>query len=405
MRIGVIWPENYPLARTTVRFELYLEGFRALGHDAVLVATEAASVGFPCETWKIPDRAALLAPGLWADLGLDAALVCTWLVNGDVLAAARPHVRRLISLSDSDGCIGVRVHPWSLLSRMWVMQQRLPDRLRTARWWLSQFLGIDVRRDAEVLASCRLADRIVVFSPGAGESLASFFRYHREEGLIGRIAVAPYPVDEGFGDGPLEKAREDRVVAIGRWDDPQKDAGLLAASLKRLLRDRAATRCSILGAGGGGALESLRAAFPGRVDCPGPVPPARVREILGRSRCLVSTSRWESGPIVAAEALLRGCSLVGPHSIPSFRCFCRDGSCGTTFVRRSAPSASAAVRSELEAWDAGRRDAEEIGSAWRGHFTPRAVCRRLLAGLSADAGDAGPATPGPAVHAFEPEPR
>jgi glycosyltransferase involved in cell wall biosynthesis len=399
MRIGIVWPEDYPLARTTVRFERYLQGFQALGHDALIAATEPASAGFPFPTWKVPSLGALRTAELWESLNLDAALVCTWLGKSDILEAARPHVRCLLSLSDSDGCVGVRVHPWSLLRRMWGLQRKLSDRLRTTRWWLSQFLGLDVHRDNEVLASCRLADQIIVFSPGAGESLASFFRYHGQARIEEHILVAPYPVAEELELSPVETTREDCIVAIGRWDDPQKDVGLLVAALKLVLRQRPQSRCIVLGPGGDGPLQALQAEYPDRVECPGPVPPTRVREALDRSRCLLSTSRWESGPIVAAEALLRGCSLVGPRSIPSFRQFCR-GSDGTTFARRSPAATAAALTAELQAWDAGQRDPEHAASAWHGYFTPLAVCERLLAGFSAAASEPdGWARPTPRAHA------
>jgi glycosyltransferase involved in cell wall biosynthesis len=381
MRIGIIWPEDTALAGTTVRFERYLHGFGSLGHDAVIVATEAASAGFPYPIWTVPDRASLLSPRLWRDLNLDAALLCTWLVHTDLMRAARPYARHLLSLADSDGCLGVRVHPWSLLGRMWVLQPRLLDRLRSALWWLRQLIGLDVRRDNEVLASCRLADRIIVFSPGAQENLKAFFRYHREEGLEGRITVAPYPVDETFEASPLVTTREDQVVAIGRWDDPQKDVELLVGALAQVLRQRTATRCLILGPGGDQALQTLTTAWADRIEYLGAVPPLRVREILDHSRCLLSTSRWESGPIVAAEALLRGCSLVGPQSIPSFRQFCRNGACGTTFASRSPSAVAAALKSELQAWDVGDRHPERIAACWRGCFLATSVCERLLTGL------------------------
>ena len=107
-----------------------------------------------------------------------------------------------------------------------------------------------------------------------------------------------------------------------------------------------------------------------------------VAALLGRARVLLSTSRWESGPIVAGEAMLRGCSLVGPASIPSFAQFC-DAGCGTTFGRRSAGAVVAALDAETEAWAAGRRDPVAIASRWHGYFTSEGVCRRVLDGLEA----------------------
>jgi hypothetical protein len=104
-------------------------------------------------------------------------------------------------------------------------------------------------------------------------------------------------------------------------------------------------------------------------------------ELLGRSRVLLSTSRWESGPIVASEALLRGCSLVGPNSIPSFRHFCEGGACGTTFAARTGPAVGVALDQETRAWEGGARDARDIAATWKNRFTADTICRQVLTGL------------------------
>jgi glycosyltransferase involved in cell wall biosynthesis len=378
MRIGIVWPDPTPLAVLSIRFERYREGFRRLGHEAIVVSTAAAAEGLA--DVSVPTLAALRDPALYAGLRLDAALVLTWLGLPDIMAAARPHVRHLISLSDSDGVIGVRVFPARLLSRMVLVQSNFGDRLRTAGWWLRQYLGIYRGVDRGLVESGRLADRIVVFSPGAKENLRRFFSHHGEEALVGRIVVAPFPVGDDFERNPVSTDREDRVIAIGRWDDPQKGVGLLVAGLERYLRAGGRWRFTLLGRGGENVFRSLLATFPDRVEYRGAVAQDEVAALLGRARVLLSTSRWESGPIVASEALLRGCSLVGPASIPSFAQFCGAES-GTTFARRSARAVAAALSAEAEAWATGQRDPAAIAARWQGYFTPEAVCRRVLDGL------------------------
>jgi glycosyltransferase involved in cell wall biosynthesis len=382
MRIGIVWPDPTRLAVLSIRFERYREGFRRLGHEAIIISTAEAAEGFEWADVSVPTLAALRDPALYAGLRLDAALVLTWLGLPDIMAAVRPHVRHLISLSDSDGVIGVQVFPARLLSRMVLVQTNFGDRLRTAGWWLRQYLGIYRGVDRGLVESGRLADRIIVFSPGAKENLRGFFSHHGEEALVSRIVVAPFPVGDDFEHDPVSADREDRVIAIGRWDDPQKGVGLLVAGLERYLRAGGRWKFTLLGRGGENAFRSLLATFPDRVEYRGAVAQDKVAALLGRARVLLSTSRWESGPIVASEAMLRGCSLVGPASIPSFVQFCEAG-CGTTFVRRSASAVAAALGAEAEAWATGRRDPAAIAARWRGYFTPEAVSRRLLDGLDA----------------------
>jgi glycosyltransferase involved in cell wall biosynthesis len=381
MRIGIVWTATPRLATTTVRFERYLQGFEALGHEAVIVSTREAAQGYPWAGVTLSSLNDLRDPALWADLRLDAALVVTWLVMPDVLAALRPHVRHVISLADSDGCIGVRVFPGPLLSRMWHVNVGLPARLRATGWWLRQYLWAYAAADRAVLESARLADRIVVYSPGAKENLQAFFAYHREPALGQRVIASPYPVDEHFESAPLPADRAQRVVAIGRWADPQKGASLLAATIRHHVRSGGDWVFVVLGADGSAWFQPLQKAYPRQVDYRGSVGQREVAELLGRSRVLLSTSRWESGPIIGSEALLRGCSVVGPAAIPSFRHFCKDGTCGTTFASRTGRAVADALAREARAWETGGRDPLAIAAAWKDCFSATAVCRQLLAGF------------------------
>jgi glycosyltransferase involved in cell wall biosynthesis len=377
-----VWTADVPLRATTVRFERYLAGFEALGHEAVMVSTARAAEGFDRAGVTVPALASLRDPALWASLGLDAALVVTWLVGrADVLTAMRPHVGLLLSLTDSDGVVGVRVFPRMLFGRMWWSNRRFRDRVGAAGWWLRQYLGMSAGIDREVLAGAALTDRLVVYSPGAARNLRSFLEYHGASELGARVMVAPYPVADDFERLPVSARREDQVVAIGRWWDPQKDAPLLAATIRRYLQRGGRWRFVVIGCGGTELFGPLERQYPGRVVLRGVVPPAEVADVLGRSNVLLSTSRWESGPIVASEALLRGCSLVGPSSIPSFCHFSRDGEYGTTFAARTAGAVAEALVQEEGAWARRAREPATIAGAWQGCFTPATVCRQLLEGL------------------------
>jgi glycosyltransferase involved in cell wall biosynthesis len=384
MRIGIVFTVDNLLTKTTIRFERYLEGFRRLGHDPVIVSTENAAVGFPWTNVRVLDRATLRSTGLWSSLNLDAALVVNWLGMPEIMTAIRPHVRYLISLSDSDGVTGVRIFPRQLLERLFVIPSRLLDRLRAAGWWLRQYLWSYNRFDGPVLTSAKLADRIVVYSPGAQKNLQAFFDYHRVPSLGERVVVAPYPLDDSFVTTPMPSSRENQVVAIGRWEDPQKDAALLSRAVTRYLRAGGHWKFVIIGSNGEKRFRPLLCDHPKLVEYRGVVPQAEIAGLLGRSQILLSTSRWESGPIVASEALVRGCSLVGPDSIPSFVQFCRDG-CGATFTARTARGIAAVLTDEIHAWESGQRNPASIAERWKEYFTPEVVCRAILADLESEA--------------------
>lgn len=379
MRIGIIFTADTRLAGTTVRFERYREGFRRLGHDSIIVCTKEAAIGFSWADVQVPNLTALRDPGLWSSLRLDAALVLTWLGMPDVMSAIRPHVRYLVSLSDSDGVVGVRVFPRQLFGRLLAQQAQLLNRLRAAGWWVRQLLWAFKHVDEPVQTSARLADRIVLYSPGAGKNLQAFFDYHQVPSLGKRVLIAPYPLDTAFVNAPMPVHRENQIVAIGRWDDPQKDAGLLSRTIARYLGAGGSWKFVLLGSNGEKHIRTLVYAYPQLVGYRGVVPQPEVADLLSRSRTLLCTSRWESGPIVASEALVRGCSVIGPDSIPSFSQFCRDG-CGTSFSVRTARAVVAALTDEIHAWDAGRRDPVRIAGRWKDYFAPETVCRSILDG-------------------------
>src|SRR5262249_41640447 len=114
-------------------------------------------------------------------------------------------------------------------------------------------------------------------------------------------------------------------------------------------------------------------------------PASVIARLLGSSRTLILSSRWESGPIVASEALCMGCSLVGPSWVPTIPWYCGDGRHGRVFTRRSPSLVAGAVVAEMAAWAAGGRDPRATAAHFRPRFAPAAVCRRFMAGSQREA--------------------
>jgi glycosyltransferase involved in cell wall biosynthesis len=129
-----------------------------------------------------------------------------------------------------------------------------------------------------------------------------------------RIAYAPYGVDATTlaparaGGPPLG------IVWAGRLARRQKRAGDLPAICSALERHGVAYRLEIAGAGPDEA--RLREALAGRLESGavrflGALPRERLRaEAYGRAEVLLVTSDWETGPIVAWEALVAGAAIV-----------------------------------------------------------------------------------------------
>ncbi len=376
-RLAVVWAADQPLTTITVRYERYLAGFRALGWEAFAVCSEKAASGFSGALVRVPDQGCLRDQDFWRSLRLDAAVLITWLTLPDVVAALKAACPWVVSVADSDGLVGVRVFPGATFDRSVRQHTRLLDRIRAAKFWVQRYLAPSEVYDQPLLESAERADLIAVCSPNAKNHLGRFFAFHRRQDLAARVAVIPYPVDDCFRDREVMRRRGRRLVAVGRWDDPQKNAPLLAAAVRRVLAVDPEIGFDLVGPGGSRAFAELCRRHP-RVVYHDRQPPAAVAELLQNSRSLLLSSRWESGPIVANEALSLGCTLVGPARIPTIEAYCRSGRYGTACRGGSPKALAGAVLDEMQAWDDGKRDSVAIAAAWRTRFDPKAVCRQLL---------------------------
>ena len=189
------------------------------------------------------------------------------------------------SVADSDGLIGTRVHPlghpppegaFSTLRRLTASGP--------AGYWIRLYLFSSRQFDRPIIDSCTYSDIIVSGAPRNAYHLRRFFAHYCRPDLSNRIIVAPYPVDQPFLGGPVRTDRADQVVAIGRWDSPQKDAGLLCRTANRYLAAGGKTTFVLIGRHGEQWFGSLASRWRGKIRYLGPQPPEVVAEILSRSR-------------------------------------------------------------------------------------------------------------------------
>lgn len=372
-RVALVWVPAEPLRAITVRYERYARGFRRLGGEPITVCLPAAADGYAEPVVVAPNESALRDPEFFRSLGCEVGVVVTWLGLPDVVRAMKQAIPWVVSVADSDGRIGARAHPSATLAHGFHSQRTPGMKARAVKFWLQQWLFGGGKLDTDVLESAAAADMVTVTSPLAETHLRRYFGHHRRPELATKVAVAPYPVDDDFLSAPVPGAgeRENRVVAIGRWDDPQKDAGLLADGIAWAAARSPATEFVIVGRNGEAVTHRCQ-----RVRDAGVQPPEVIAELMRTSRVLLVSSRWESGPIVAFEAVCSGATVVGPTWVPACQWLAPDG--GRCFTRRSASAVGEAIVAELRAWESGRRDPAAIAVRWRPWFDPTEVCRRML---------------------------
>ncbi len=383
MKIALVWNHRSRLLDCSFRFEQYLAGFEALGHDTMVVCDQASSQGFDGPLQIVEDATQLEDPAFWQATGADVAVIVTWHRMSTVLQAMQSAGSRVIAITDTDGQIGLRAFPRISLQRMLVYQTTWLDRLKCLKYWTTRILA-DIAQpspeDQEFVASTRASDAVIFGNSVARSNFQHFLRGANAATLGQRLHVVPFTIGDALLNCPVPAAKDDRVVAIGRWSDPQKDAGLLEAALAKFLDQRAGTEIILLGSGGEPWFADLAERNP-RLRYLGIRQQADVARELSTARAIVFSSRWEGSPHAGLEALASGATLVGP-AIPSLASWSETGRYGTVTTSRRPRDLAGALRQEMEAWDAGHRDAHQISSHWRQLLEPEAVCRAMLAALA-----------------------
>ena len=378
VRVAIVWNHPSRLLDCSFRFEQYVSGFSALGHEPVIVCHEGCEEGFPEPARTYPEGA-FEDPRTWREVDAEVAVIVTWHRMSGALAAIRQAGLRVVAISDSDGQIGVRVHTRATFDRLWMYHRGPLARACCLKFWLEKYLAGGAAEDREHLASTRSSDSLVLGSSEGRRHFRRFLRHHGEDRLFARVTVIPFNVGASFLSCPLPRHKDDRIAAIGRWGDPQKDAGLLAATLERFLAQRPGTEVVVLGAGGGPWFDPLAARHP-NLEYRGVVGQAEVARTLARCRSIVFSSRWEGSPHAANEALATGATLVGTP-IPSLISWSEGGRFGRVAARSTPRALARTMLEEMTDWDRGRRDHRAIAAEWRRRLQPATICRQLLESL------------------------
>ena len=376
MRIALIWNFHYIFSQATAPYAEYHGGFAQLGHEVLPFFRPGTEDGYPFPVDIFDGELIIEDPAFWASTGCDIGVLFTFHQMTNVIRAMRIAGLRVLAIGDSDTQISPRLHPWETFRYMTYLQPSWRGKLGATKHWLQRFL---YRAGAEHRALSENTAAAEVFSL-AGQGAVDEFR--RTLSRIGspelreRIAWVPYPVPEMFCVSAVNRNRANRVIAIGRWDSPQKNPGLLAATIRRLHAAGDQTEILIVGRAAEKRFAHLARRNP-RVQVLGIQPRERIRELMAECRAVLIPSRWESGPIVANEMLALGGTVVGTPFL-NLRALTVDGQFGRVSRFHAAGALANAVREEMAAWDRGKRDPMAIAAHWRELVSPVAVAGRML---------------------------
>lgn len=399
---------------------LVTEGLRRIGVESRMVILDTP--GMPeDERFLAAPRAKFLEKEFWKSLQLDAVILQGGGEAGcePVADAVKASGTKLLLRMDSDGvadpAVDLRLFTYG---KWWGFGNVHRCRLRLALWensadapwWKVLFKDTAARRSAAHLAACqvvrfgavpaiiglkllfpsrfgaaRLArriskgDAILVESKLAAARLERLLSDNRLRNAERRLLVLPIPVSE---DSPLNPAemRENIVFFVARLYDDQKDVKLFMRLMSRFLAYRPDYKAVVIGDGNRYA-ERSRAkyaqAVSDRILIFGRSGGDFIRDWEQRGRIFVCTSRGEGFPNAIAEAVCRGCSIVGPDNIAALS-FYDFEPCVTVARSRRVGDLLDALLAEASEWDAGRRDPVCIALAGREKLLPEKIADQIL---------------------------
>ena len=377
MRIALIW--NAPgiaVTDSTAPYFEYQSGLMAAGCDVQALFYKGTGKAYQYPVHEFESEKSISKPEYWSAAGFDGALMFTWHRMKNVFLAMRSVGMKAIAIGDSDGLVSLRAHPWDTLRYKISEQKNYRHKIGAAKLWLSNWLFRGSANDLELIAATEAAHIFSLPNAGGVEQFRRFLVNRGATVAANKLVAIPYPVAEAFCTEPIKIPKANRVIAVGRWDSYQKNARLLAATLERLTRYGCNTEFLIVGNGAETAFSSVAKLNPA-IHLLGVQPKEQVAKLMSDCRFVLLSSRWESGPIVANEMLAMGGTIVGTP-IPTLVGLVEKSRFGHVSIKHTAHTLADAILEELEVWDQGKRNPQNIAAYWRQRVSPDGVAKRII---------------------------
>ena len=196
-----------------------------------------------------------------------------------------------------------------------------------------------------------------------------------------RFQHVPHPIDENvfFFSG---ESKKNTVIAVGRWGSWQKDWPLTRKALEIFLDRNLDHEAVVFGSG----LSVGRIGE--RLFSRGICPQEEISKSLREAKILFFASRYEGSMLAGGEALLSGCTVIGPKTTPCSSYFASFFG-GPTLPERAASALAYALEAEAQAWSQCRRDPHKISEDARHQMGSLVVAQKILT-LSSEINPSGP---------------
>lgn len=221
------------------------------------------------------------------------------------------------------------------------------------------------------------ADAIGAISPIAQQRIQSYLTHYGHKTLAARVVMIPHPVNMHFEYSGQPKCN--RIICVGRWDDPVKDVSLAISAIAYALTMYPDYTAVFIGSGSEQIRRHLNNIHPQLpIDIIERVKNYELVTLYATSKVSFCSSVFESGHIVSEEALCCGCSVVAPvsPSLPSMPYYV--GQDSGQLGPRTTVGLGKALCMEIEAWNSGHRDPASISTFWCEQLRAEKIAARIV---------------------------
>ncbi len=298
--------------------------------------------------------------------------------SSTIFRVARESGTKVLIECDSDGEVSILQAPlrWLRL-KMWDEEYTVKHKAGILKVWLKSWLIEGKSQEIELLKSFTQADWIKIESELPAEALRRFCESRERPDLAAKVIVIPFAVRELFTEKEILNVREELIIVAGRLGAQQKNPKRLRRVLEEFCPRFPHVNVELHLRGSAPDLSGMPERFPGLTVFLDSTR-EHLAQRLASARIFLSTSRFETTPVIGLEALCSGCSLVAPADVPGYASLIEGNRFGACAGRSVAEGVSALV-SEYELWRDGQRDATEIAAHWRRRCSLSAVAHAFLA--------------------------
>jgi hypothetical protein len=353
-------------------------GFRDLGHEIFVITFRNNSETFPFPV-KVIDRKMIISKEFWSKNQIDLLIFYSWLSlrYNKIVKNIRSLGVNLVLKLDSDGRI---ISPFSpVVLRGFGYFTSVNDFLHYALrlfQYLIFFCYISKKRVDQIVD----ANLSIIETPKAYNNLLLGLERIKKNYVKNKIVQIPNPVDQEFFVKENLSKKENLIISIGRWNDRAKNRECIIPVLKEILSIKPGWKYIIIGPGSNyfkKGINQLPELLREKIILKASIDRKKVFEYLKLSKILFLPSRWESYGLVAAEALVCGCSITGTP-LESVSYFSSNGFSGSVSRDFKKKSIIKSLTNEIEKWDRNEYDSLEISEYWKEKFDRKTIAQNII---------------------------